>query len=81
MVEKKLVMIPVDTNNIILHGLTKASLHRVTDEIHVGDNVIAHDIAEEADFNAVVVALVGNKAHLRLDWDSEQPWGSVKDEK
>lgn len=72
MVEKKLVIIPVDTNNVILDGLTKASLHRVTDEVHVGDNVVARDIAEAADFSAIVVALVGNKAHLRLDWDSAQ---------
>jgi hypothetical protein len=77
----QLVRISVDTNNIILGGLTKASLHRLTDEIHVGDTVIAHDIAEAADFSAVVVALVGNKAHLRIDWDSAQPWDTAKDEK
>jgi hypothetical protein len=76
MVEKQVVRISVDTNNIILGGLTKAYLSRLTDEINVGDTVIAHDLAEEADFNAVVVALMGNKAHLRLDWDSAQPWNS-----
>ena len=76
MVEKKLIRLSVDTNNIIMGGLTKANLHRLTDEIHVGDHVIAHDIAEAADFNAVVVALIGNTAHLRLDWDSAQPWDS-----
>lgn len=81
MVENQLARVHVDTNNIILGGLTKASLRRVTDELHVGDNVIAHDIAEAADFSAVVVALVGNKAHLRLDWDSAEPWDTIKDEK
>ena len=76
MVEQRVVRISVDTNNIILGGLTKASLHRLADEINVGDAVIAHDFAEEADFNAVVVAIDDNKAHLRLDWDSAQPWTS-----
>lgn len=72
----KVIKIPVDTNNIILDGLTKASLHRVTDELHVGDHVIAHDIAESADFDAVVVAVMETTAQLRLDWDSAQPWES-----
>jgi hypothetical protein len=80
-VENSLAKINVDTNNIILGGLTKASLRRVTSELHVGDKVIAHDVAEEADFTAVVVELVDEKAHLRLDWDSAQPWDSGKDEK
>lgn len=80
-VENSLVKINVDTNNIILGDLTKASLRRVTAELHVGDTVVAHDVAEEADFTAVVVALVDGKAHLRIDWDSAQQWDSAKDEK
>jgi hypothetical protein len=81
MVAEKLVRIYVDTNNIILGGLTKASLRRITEDLRVGDNVIARDIAEMADFSAVVVEIVGNKANLRLDWDTAQPWDTTKDEK
>ena len=77
MTDKSLPSITVDTNNIIHGGLTKASLRRVGDaEINVGDHVIAHDIAEAANFNAVVVAVMGTTAHLRLDWDSAHPWDS-----
>lgn len=77
MTDKSLPSITVDTNNIIHGGLTKASLRRVKDaEIQVGDHVIAHDIAEAADFDAVVVAVMETTARLRLDWDSAQPWNS-----
>lgn len=71
---KRVVRVPVDTNNIVRDGLTKVYLFRVPEKINVGDTVIAHDIAEEADFNAVVVAVESHKAYLRLDWDSSQPW-------
>lgn len=81
MATRKLVRIYVDTNNIVLGGLTKASLRRVTDELHVGDNVLARDIAEAADFDAVVVEIADNKAYLRLDWDTAQPWDIAKDKK
>lgn len=74
MAEKQVIRISVDTNNIVRGGLTKAYLHRLTEEINVGDAVIAHDFAEEADFKAVVIAIEGNKSYLELDWDSAQPW-------
>lgn len=71
---KRVVRVTVDTNNIARGDLTKVYLFRVPEKINVGDTVIAHDIAEEADFNAVVVTVENNKAYLRLDWDSAQPW-------
>lgn len=74
--ESQLVVIRVDTNDIVRDGLTRASLRRLTDDIHAGDNVIAHDVAEAANFSAVVVAVMETTAHLRLDWESAQPWDS-----
>jgi hypothetical protein len=71
---KYLVRVDVDTNNIVRGGLTLARLVRVADEINVGDTVLAHDMAEEADFFATVEAVEGKRAYLKLDWDSAVPW-------
>lgn len=71
---KRVVRVNVDTNNIVRDGLTKVYLFRIPEKINVGDTVIAHDIAEEADFNAVVVTVESHKAYLRVDWDSAQHW-------
>lgn len=71
---KYLVRVDVDTNNIVRGGLTLARLVRVADEINVGDTVLAHDMAEAADFFATVEAVEGKRAYLKLDWDSGVPW-------
>lgn len=71
---KYMVTVDIDTNNIVRDGLTLARLLRVVDELHVGDTVIAHDMAEEADFFAEVVAVEGKRAYLRVNWDSIKPW-------
>ena len=71
---KYMVRVDVDTNNLVRDGLTLARLLRVVDEINVGDTVIAHDYAEEADFFAQVVTVEGKRVYLRIDWDTANPW-------
>jgi hypothetical protein len=69
-----MVRVDVDTNNLVRDGLTLARLLRVVDEINVGDTVIAHDYAEEADFFAQVVTVEGKRVYLRIVWDTANPW-------
>ena len=78
--------IRVDTNNLIRDGLILAYIGRaknmgfLTEELHVGDTVHAHDIAEQGDFTAVIRDMDTNRVFLELDWDSFTPWGVITGE-
>ncbi len=67
--------VKVDFSTTVKDGLIRASQHRASEPLHVGDEVQAFDPAENMEFVGVVdhVSDDGRFAFLRMQWEDNTP--------